>query len=393
MTRSRSPYSALRGAWLMVLVALCGWLLAACRPAAQEGEEPADRAALLRIERTDSFTKVEILDAWHEGRPLQTYVLVPQAQALPRHLPAGQVVRTPLRRAVCFSSIHAALLYELGCQSQVVGLCDVPYVQHPALLRAVEAGRLADMGSAIRPEAERLAAARPDALLVSSMENRGYGPLQQLGIPIIECEDYMERSALGRAEWMRFFGLLFGCEARADSLFRAVSSRYDSLHTLAAGAARRPTLLCDLKQGNTWYVPGGASYLGRLYADAGADYLFADQAVSGSAALSPEAVFARSREADVWLVKYGAKSDLTYEQLGADDPLYRQLKPWRECRVFGCNTYKTPFYEEVPFHPDLLLRDLIHVFHPELLPGYRPRYFFPLKSEPAGNVSDETPAL
>lgn len=378
--RGKRPRPRIVGAWLLCF----GWmLLAACRADEPAGLSDTDAASLLRIERTDSFARVDVLDAWNAGKVLQTYVLVPRSRPLPETLPAGQLLRTPLRRAVVFSSVHASLLYDLGCQRQILGLCDAAHVRRSEITDDLAAGKLADLGSSMHPDAERIAAARPDALLVSPFENSGHGPLEPLGVPLVECADYMERSALGRAEWMRFFGLLFGCEERADSLLRAVRSSYDSLRTAAADVAERPTLLCDLKQGSTWYVPGGESYLGRLYADAGAHYLFADQTVSGSAALSPEAVFARASQADFWLVKYGAQRDLTYAQLAADDALYRQFGPWQRRRIYGCNTYAVPYYEEAPFHPDLLLRDLIRIFHPALLPGHRLRYFTPLQGDEA----------
>ena len=393
MKSAHVPYKTSYGMLHACMLLLCSLALTACRPDSPTAAANEDRAALLRIEERDSFIRVEVLDAWHTGQTLRTYLLVPREKALPSRLPAGQIVRTPLQRAVCFSSVHAALLYELGCPSQIAGLADVPYVQQQEIRRDIAEGKLSDVGSSIRPETERIAGLHPDAMLVSSIENDGHGQLQQLGIPVIECADYMEHSALGRAEWMRFFGLLFGRGEQADSLFRAVSSRYDSLRSLPLNTANRPTLLCDVKQGGTWYVPGGKSYLGRIYADAGANYLFADQEVSGSAALSPEAVFARGRQADVWLVKYGAAQDLTYEQMAADDPIYRQFDAWRQRHIYGCNTYKSAFYEEVPFHPDLLLRDLIHIFHPELLPGYRPRYFTPLHSRPAVRPAAPKPVL
>lgn len=376
-SRGSRPRPRLAGAWLLLIGCM---LLSACRPDTPADDAGTDTASLLRIERADSFTRVDVLDAWNAGKVLQTYVLVPRSRPLPETLPPGQLLRTPLRRVAVFSAVHASLLYDLGCQEQILGLCDAAYVRRAEIIDDLAAGKLADLGSSVRPDAERIAAARPDALFVSPFENSGHGPLEPLGIPLVECADYMERSALGRADWMRFFGLLFGCEERADSLFRAVSSAYDSLRTAAATVTERPTLLCDLKQGSTWYVPGGESYLGRLYADAGARYLFADQAVSGSAALSPEAVFARARQADFWLVKYGAQRDLTYAQLAADDALYTQFEPWKQRHIYGCNTYAVPFYEEVPFHPDRLLRDLVRILHPALLPNHRLRYFTPLQA-------------
>ena len=194
----------------------------------------------------------------------------------------------------------------------------------------------------------------------------------------MQCADYLETSALGRAEWMRFFGRLVGAETQADSLFSDISERYDSLRQAVASTTERPSLLCDTKQGTAWYTPGGKSYLGQLYADAGANYLFADRPESGSAALSAETVLARGHEADVWLIKYGAANDLSYTQLATDYAPYKGLRPWQERHIWGCNTLRIPFYEEAPFHPDRLLQDIVKILHPSLLPHHRLRYYSPL---------------
>ena len=330
------------------------------------------------MELADSFTRVEVRDAWHEGRPLQTYVLVPRSQRVPSNLPEGILVRTPLKRVVVFSSVHAALLHDLSCEKQLVAMTDTTYAVDPRLKEGLRQGRIADAGSSMAPNVERLLALKPDAVFVPPMEGANYGLLEKAGLTLVQCADYLETSALGRAEWMRFFGRLLGAETQADSLFSDISERYDSLRQAVISTTERPSLLCDTKQGTAWYTPGGKSYLGQLYADAGANYLFADRPESGSAALSVETVLARGHEADVWLIKYGAANDLSYTQLATDYAPYKSLRPWQERHIWGCNTLRIPFYEEAPFHPDRLLQDIVKILHPSLLPHHRLRYYSPL---------------
>jgi len=367
-------------AFFLLLTAL---LLCACGHRTDAPGDQADtvafrHAALLRVERTDSYAVADVRDAWHAGKLLHRYILVPRSRPLPARLPEGTLVRTPLRRAVAFTSVHAGLLAELGRTEALCGVCDAEYITLPAVKEAMARGEIADLGPAMRPATERIIAAKADALLVSPFENAGYGAIGKLGVPLIECADYMETSALGRAEWMRFFGLLFGCEARADSLFGEVESRYRALSRRALGCKSRPTLLCDRKDGAAWYVPGGESTLGKLYADAGARYLFADRRTSGSVPLSFETVYATAREADLWLLKYGHTESLDYELMRRDFAPYARFRPWRERRIFACNTFKTPYYEETPFHPERLLADIVAILHPEALPGHRLRYYKPL---------------
>ena len=359
-------------------------LLTACggrnRQPAAAGDTLAFRhATLLRVSQRAGYALAEVADPWHEGRTLRRYVLVPRGSALPPHLPEGTLVRTPVKRAAVLSTVHAGLLFELGCGGAVAAICDLRYSLLPALHSAVAGGRTADAGSSMKPDAERIVAAGAEALLVSPFENAGYGTLERLGVPLIECADYMERSALGRAEWMRFYGLLFGCPERADSLFATVEAGYGALSRLTQGVRRRPRLLVDRKEGAVWFVPAGRSAPAGLYADAGADYLFARTPGSGSAQLSFETVFAQGREADVWLIKYGSPANLTYASLAGEQAAYRSLRPWKERHVYACNTLQAPFYEETPFHPDRLLADFIKIFHPRLLPGHRLRYYHPLE--------------
>lgn len=355
-------------------------LLTACQRGTTEAGQGVEYAALLNVERADSFTRVDVRDAWHADRLLHTYILVPQASPLPTALPEGTLLRTPLTRLVIGSSVHASLLCDLGAKRSIVGLCDTAYILHPELRADLRAGKIASMGAAYSPDLERLVSVKPDAMLVSPMEGSNYGALERADIPLIECADYMETSALGRAEWMKFFGLLVGRETVADSLFTAITTAYDSLRTAATAdtTAKRPQLMVDVKQGDAWYVPGGHSYLGGLYADAGADYVFKDNAESGSVAYSAEKVLTAAATADVWLIKYGQATDITYASLASDNNLYTRFRPWQEHRIYGCNTLRVPFYEEAPFHPDRLLRDLVRIFHPEVLKAHELRYFTPI---------------
>jgi len=336
-------------------------------------------ASLLALQRADSFVVCEVRNPWKPGTLLHRYVLVPRSAKVPAQRPEGTLVRIPLERAVAFSSVHAALAFDLGVSRRLCGLCDANYAVRSDLRRAVREGRLTDMGASHLPDIERIVSQKADALLVSPFEQAGYGGVEKTGLPLIECADYMETSPLGRAEWMRFYGLLFGCEARTDSLFTAVEKEYNTLKRKVISTKPRPSLLIDCMQSGTWYVPGGRSTMGRLYADAGADYLFGRLAESGSVALPFEQVYRRGADATLWLIKYGAATDLTYAALQRDYAPYTGFRAWKERRIYGCNVSRKPFFEDTPFRPDRLLRDVVTVFHPELLPHYKPVWFEPLR--------------
>ena len=348
------------------------------RRAAPTGRTIAFRhARLLRVVRCDSFVRVDVADAWHDDRLMQTYLLVPREQRLPAGLPRGVVVRTPVVRGVAFATVHAALVAdELQAGDKLAGVTDGAYIAEGKLRRRLASGAWRDFGRALRPDIEALRAAGVDALLVSPFENSSHGGLGAAGAPIVACADYMERTPLGRAEWVRFYGLLFGCEARADSLFAAVERRYAATKRRAATARRRPRVAIDLPASpDVWYTPGGASAMGRLLADAGADYAFADEPGAGGVALPYERGLAAVAAADVWLMRYARKADYTRATLAADYPRLVAAAERRGTALWACNTLRVPFFEATPFRPDLLLDELTGLFHPELKIRHKPLYF------------------
>ncbi len=333
-------------------------------------------AEQIQIDSCEGYWSVRVRNPWDTAKILHTYILVEQGRELPDNLPSGTLVRTPLRKSLIYSSVHCSLLVELDALDCIGGVCDLQYIYHPAVRTRCAEGRIVDAGNAMSPDLEKVIDLHPDAVLLSPFENSGgYGRIEKLGIPIIECADYMETSPLGRAEWMRFFGLLFGRKQQADSLFAEVEKRYASLKSLVDTVSVRPTVLSELRNGSAWYTPGGHSTIGRLYADAGAAYVWADDTRSGSVPLSFETVFDRGRNADFWLFKYNETVDKTLSSLRAEYAPYAGFRAFQTGRVFACNTGKVPFYEETPFRPDWLLKDLILVFHPECLPGETARYF------------------
>ena len=334
-------------------------------------------SSLLQIVKHADYTVVTICNPWDSLKVLHTYLLADREKPLPEHLPEGTVVRTPLQKSVIYSSVHCSLWSELDELKGIGGVCGLEYIKLPQIQEGCRNGSIVNVGNSMNPDIERIIDLRPDAILLSPFENSGgYGRVGKLNIPIIECADYMETSALGRAEWMRLYGLLLGKEAQADSLFAGIEKEYlTPTQQVKSQNLKRPTVISEKKNSSAWYIPGGNSTMGRLYQDAGADYVFAYLSNSGSVPLAFETVFDRGGNADIWLIKYNQPQDKTYSELERDYAPYARFKAFQDRKVYGCNTNHVPFYEESPFHPELLLKDLIKIFHPELLPDYDLKYF------------------
>lgn len=351
---------------------LIAWLLSACQGkqggVSPEGDSLAlHYSQLLSIVDYDGYSVASISDPWNKGRKLHEYVLVPRDAEVPNHLPEATIVRTPVSKALIYTAVHSALAIELGAGEQIGGVCDFQYIHSPYIIDGVREGSIKDCGDAMSPDLERIIDLEPDALLLSPFENSGgYGRVEELGVPLVECADYMETSPLGRAEWMKFYGRLFGVGAEADRLFTEVERNYMFMKTKAADAEEQPSVIADMKLGSVWYVPGGQSTQGKLWADAHAAYPYAEDTHSGSLALSFEAVFDKAGESDIWVIRYNQSSPLTYRQLATDYHGNAEMKAYKQRNVYGCNTAYTPFYEETPFHPDRLLSDFIQICHPEI---------------------------
>lgn len=205
---------------LLPLVWLAGLLFCACQSTGSrrhtdvtEGDTLYPRyASLLRYIEGPGWEVAEVLDPWNQGKVLQRYVLVPREDSLPEVLPEGVLVRVPMQRAVVFSAVYASLLADCGRLSQVCGMTDVNYVLAPAVCRSIRSGHIRDLGSAMSPDVERILSVQPDGVLVSAYEQSDYGALARTSVPLIVCADYMENTALGRAEWASFFGRLLAAE-------------------------------------------------------------------------------------------------------------------------------------------------------------------------------------
>lgn len=335
---------------------------------------PMRSSSLLTMVECDGYTVVDIANPWGEGI-MQRYLLVPSDAELPKNLPSGVVLRTPLEKVVLFSGVHARLLCELGVDEAIKGACDTQYLYNDAVSQGLASGAIVDCGSSLNVNSEHVVQLSPDAIFVLPYENANLDKLENLGYPLLLCADYMETSPLGCAEWMRFYGRLFGVAASADSLFLAVSSEYESLSGSVKSISERPRLMCELASSSVWYVPCGESTMGRMYADAGADYIFSYNKGSGSVPLSYELVLDKACDADIWLFKYNSKQDKTYGTLQAEYGGYAYFKPFKERNIYACNTYRKRLFEETSFHPEILLKELVSIFHPEILPGYTLRYY------------------
>lgn len=343
-----------------------------------DGEETSDAAEGIDYQYAEAL----VANPWKAGTMLHRYILIPKGEEgdktvamLARRRSTGarcttDTVRTPVESNLVFTAPHCQLLTELGCQNAITGVCDKDYINIPDIKSRAQADAkvahpIMDCGSSMQPDIERIIALHPEALLISPFENSGgYGKLDKLRIPVIETADYMETSPLGRAEWIKLYGLLLG-SSKADSLFSAIEKEYLQLKAEAAKLPLGLSILTERKTGNVWYVPGGKSTMGILLRDAHARYIFADDTHSGSLSMSPEQIIAKGNQVDVWAFKYFGGNALTKQDLLAEYQGYQALKAFQTGTVYETDTSCEPYFELTSFHPEILLREFIVLSHPE----------------------------
>lgn len=326
-------------------------------------------ATLLTRIAHDRYDEIIINDPWKKGHVLHKYCLVKRADsAQVGNLPVGSdVVYLPVNRAVVATAPLCQLMLWLQAPTVIKGVCDAEYVNIAELQKLIAQGTITSCGSSMAPSLEQMAVLHPQALFMSSYENGSFSMLKRLKAPVIECVEYMEPNALARAEWMKFYGLLIGKERQADSLFTQVEKSYKNLVALAAKAKQRPMVLTERVTGGTWYCPGGASSMATLLSDANARYVFAHDTHSGSLSLAPEAVVAAAHDADVWLFTYLGPRPLSKQQLLAEYHGYANIKAFRNAKIYQCSSERSTYFNEVSFHPDFLLADMIKIFHPDMI--------------------------
>lgn len=384
----------------IIFGALVVLLVVACQGSKTTSGEGGDTlqmkyAELLTIVKHNdgAYTEAIIENPWKKGTTLHKYILVPKGkegdETVARlkddirenaTLQIGShcdIVRTPLESNVVFTAPHCQLMYELGCKNAITGVCDKDYINIPDIKERVKLSDgkastsdtdkvIIDCGSSMQPDIERIIALKPEGLLISPFENSGgYGKLDKLHIPIIETADYMETSPLGRAEWMKFYGLLFKSEERSDSLFSSIEKEYLALKAEAAKLPQGLSILTERKMGSVWYVPGGKSTMGILLKDANAKYIFADDTHSGSLAYGPERILSKGTQIDVWAFKYFGGKALSKSDLLAEYEGYKALKTFNQNSIYQVDTSTQPYFELTSFHPEILLREFIILAHPK----------------------------
>ena len=311
------------------------------------------------------------------------YLLVPHDVDVPDHDAQMQVIRTPIEKIVCTSTTHIPLLDYIGETNALVGFPTTDYISSEVMRKRIDQGDVTDLGIDKGMNIELLYSLHPELVMGYTMSN-DLGQLKkirELGIPVVINAEYLEKHPLGRAEWIKFVALFFNKEKEADSVFNVIEKDYLSTLELAKQAKQKPTVMSGIVYGDVWFMPAGKNYAARLFDDAGMDYLWKDTESNGYLELSFESVYAKAKDADLWV---GVGSFHSLQEIQVSESRYGLFKPFIQKQVYSYDARKgakggSEFLELGYLRPDLILRDLVKIAHPELLPDYN--LFFHKKLE------------
>ena len=290
-------------------------------------------------------------------------------------------VRVPITSTICMTALQLSNFTILDAHDVVKGLTGTKNLFNEDILQRVKDGRIVKIGMEGNFDTEMVLAANPQVIFISPSKRGGYDAIKETGITLVPHLGYQELNPLGQAEWIKFIGMFIGKEREANEVFAGIEGRYQQLKSQTSNLKPedRPTVTSGEMHYGNWHAVGGKNYLAQIFRDAGADYVINDEETSGEN-LEFEKMYALAANADYWRILNSFPGEFSYEALKAAEPRNELFKAFKERKVIYCNMKQQPYYEISPVEPDVLLKDFVAIFHPELVePDYKPKYYKLLK--------------
>ena len=290
-------------------------------------------------------------------------------------------VCVPIKNTICMTSLQLSNFTILDAHDVVKGLTGTKNLFNDDILQRVKDGRIVKIGMEGNFDTDMVLAANPDVIFISPSKRGGYDAIRETGITLVPHLGYQELDPLGQAEWIKFVGMFIGKEKEANEIFAGIESRYLELKAQTSNLKPedRPTVLSGEMHYGNWHAVGGKNYLAQIFRDAGAEYVINDEETAGED-LEFEKMYSLAANADYWRILNSYPGEFSYEALKASEPRNELFKAYKERKVIYCNMKQAPYYEISPVQPDLLLKDFVAIFHPELVEkDYQPTFYSLLK--------------
>ncbi len=349
----------------------------------QEGQEiDIENARGFSITRFENYSILKVNTPWPEAEDPFIYVLTENDTEIPPNLKYDQKVEIPVENIVVTSTTHIPALEALDKEKTLVGFPGLNYISSQKTRKLIDDGQISELGQNENINTEVLIDLSPDVVIgfAINASNKSLETIQKTGVPVIYNGDWTEETPLGKAEWIKFFGVLFGKEKEAEKIFNEIKEDYLEAKELAKTSENRPSVIAGSMYNDKWYMPFGNSWQAQFIKDANANYLYSETEGDGSLSLAFESVLEKASDAEYWISSGQFRS---YEQLFNESDHYKRFEAVKKRNVYSVSlstgeTGGILFYELGPQRPDLILKDLISIFHPSLLKDHELIFYKPL---------------
>ena len=367
-------------------------LLAGCKQEKQpplsntnDIENSLEFAQGFRILQRSNYTEIEIRNSAPGSDDVFRYALLDRERSASITLNKEDfdgIILTPVRSLIATSTTHIPALELLGVEDRLKGFPGTDYISSTRTRTLIDKGEVRELGTNEGINTESLIELSPDLLVGFSVSgrNRSYETVKKAGIPVILNGDWVEATPLAKAEWIKFFGLLFDMQQQADSIFSKIKTDYLKAMDIASHIEDKPVILSGAMYKDIWYLPGGSSPEAKFLEDANVDYIWRSTEASGSLSLSFETVFDNAKDADIWISPSNYKSK---QAMLNSNERYAEFEAFKSDQIYSFTNVSGAtggilYYELGVSRPDLVLKDIIKICHPELLIDYEPVFFKPL---------------
>jgi iron complex transport system substrate-binding protein len=337
------------------------------------GSPIISRAERITLDKKNGSTKVTIINPWQGANGVnQEYFLVRRGSDLPVGMDSSSVIFVPIKKIICMSTTHIAMISALGEENSISGVSGTGFIFANSLIERVNEGLIEDVGYEANLNKELILKISPDLIMMYGIgsESAGYvGKIKELGVKVVFNADYLETDPLSKTEWIKLFGALYCKERLADSIYKSEVESYNNLKSyIRHHISYKPKVLLGLPFKDTWYVSPGNSFISKLITDAGGDYLWKDTKSSVSMPYGIENVYLRALNADFWLNIGTVK---TKEDISVIDPRLTELPCFKSGNLYNYNNRITmnggnDFWESGTVYPHIILKDIASILHPDL---------------------------
>ncbi len=331
------------------------------------------------LEYHDTYKVLTVLTPWMGADVTFQYVLVQRGTVHPEGYEAAQYIEIPVRTLVTMSTTYLGPLAQLDLLDRIVGHDNVQFVSHPHVRKRIQQGTIREIGEGPAANVELLLELNPDLIMTHGDRSMydTHPRLFEAGLPVAINGAYMEPTPLARAEWIKYIAAFFNAERKAERVFQRIAAHYERLAEKAGNVATGPTVLVNAPYNDTWWIPGGRSSVAKMLQDAGARYIWADDPAKGAQPLDVEAVYERAYDADYWL-NPGRWSSL--QDALQEDERFALFQAFQKRNVYNRNARTNEYgwneyWETGLSRPDIVLKDVIKIFHPELVPDHEWVYY------------------